>query len=104
MGQRLEDDSDETAATFVDDTLQALPQLLLCVVGHGEELVLDAVTHEMVQGLAENVGLPEFFGVSFELVNKIPDELLALLLGADDRGNFGLDIYPDYMKRRRCGA
>ncbi|MNG01836.1 hypothetical protein D3C84_848330 [compost metagenome] len=56
-----------------------------------------------MQRSSENVGLPDFDRIVLEILHQVPDELLALLLGTDNRREFRFDVDADHMDRRcRC--
>ncbi len=57
--RRLKDDADQAAAPLVDDALHRLLELDAGVGGHTVELVVQPLVDQLVQGVAEDVGLPD---------------------------------------------
>src|SRR5690606_19160409 len=58
-----QDDADEPAAALVDDFRQRLLKLFLGVLGHAVQLALDALPHQLLQRLAQEVRVPDAAGV-----------------------------------------
>ena len=78
-------------------------ELKLAVFGHLVDLGLDAVFDDLFDGFAEDVGVPDA-AVFVAAFSDIGDQILRLLFGSDDRGDFGFDRGPDQGDRRRLGV
>ena len=68
-----------------------------------QQLVLQPLVHQLVQALAEDVGLPDLDGVLLKVLEQAHHQLLALTLGAHDGRNFGIDGGLEQMDGRRAG-
>ena len=64
----LEEDADHAAVAFVDDLAEGLLHFFLSVHGHAHQLVGEALPHQLVQALAEEVRVPDGLGVVLELL------------------------------------
>ena len=93
----LQNNADQTAGALVDDALKGLPQLGPGVVRHPLDLGVQILVHQLVEGFAEDVGLPDAAGVPLVLLEQIVDHVLALLLAPHDGGHLGLNIRPDHV-------
>ena len=82
-GSLLQQDADHAAGVFVDHAAEGLGELLPGVVRHAHDLGGDALGDELIEGLAEDVALPELVGVLLVFAEQIVDQLLGLLLAAD---------------------
>ena len=100
---RDRDNADQSSAARVDDALQCLPQLCLCVGGHTLQLCLQVLPHDLVEAAPEDIGLPQLAGVALKFLQKIVHHFLGLLLVAHDGGNRRLDVRPYQMDGRRAG-
>ena len=89
--------TDQPAAALVDDPLQGLGELGAGRLGHMLQLGVDALSHQLVEGLAEHIGLPDAGGVLVELTEHVPHQILGLLLGAHDGTDLGLDVGADHV-------
>ena len=93
----LQDDTDESAGTLVDDALEGLLKLAPGILRHPLELGVQILADQLVEGAAKDVGLPDGFGVTLELLEQIVDHLFRLLLIAHDGRDLGFDVGPDHM-------
>lgn len=94
---RHQNDADQPAGALVDDALEGLLELVAGVLRHALELAVEILADQLVEGLAEDVGLPDGLGVPLELLEQEVDHLLALLLVAHDRRHLGLDVCADHV-------
>ena len=94
----LEQNADHAAAALVDDLGEGLLDLLLRVGGHAHELVAEPLAHQLVQALAEEVGVPDALGVVFKLLQQVAHQLLALLFGAHHGADLGFDVHADEVQ------
>lgn len=62
-----QDNTDQPSGTLVDDPLQGLPQLFPGVLRHTFELALQVLPHQLMEGSAKDVGVPDLPGISLEL-------------------------------------
>ena len=64
----LQNNTDESAASLVDNTLECLAKLGAGIVRHVLELCLQILVDDLVEAASENVGLPDFPGIALELL------------------------------------
>lgn len=64
----LKYNADQPAASLIDDPLQRFLKLVLRVVGHAVELVVQAFIDEFMERLAKYIGIPNFLGVGVKLL------------------------------------
>ena len=88
----LQDNTDQSSTALVDNSLEGLLDFDLGILRHSHQLVGKAFLYQFVEGLSEDVGSPQLGGIALKIVKQVFDQFLALLLGADDGRNLGLDI------------
>ena len=66
----LQNDADQSAGALVDDALECLLELGAGVVGHALELAVQILADQLMEGLAEDIGLPDGLGVPLELLKQ----------------------------------
>ena len=88
-----------SAPAVVDNFLHGILELCLAVLGDLGDFAADAVVNELLDGFAENVGIPDSLRALCALFD-IGDQILRLLLTSDDRRNLRLDVGLDHMNRR----
>ena len=74
---------------------QAQPQV--------QQLVLQPFVHQLVQALAEDVGFPQLFRVVLKAGQQAAGKVLALLFGAHDGAEFGVDSRLQHLDGWRAG-
>ena len=62
-GAGLQNKADEPAAPLVDDALTGFLELEPCICRQAAELVVEPLIHQLVEGLAKDVGGPDVGGV-----------------------------------------
>ena len=67
----LYDDTDESVAAVVDDFLYRLPYLPPRVGRHTAQLVVQAFVDQLVDGLSEDIALPDFLGTFLKFLEQI---------------------------------
>ena len=92
-----QNNADEPAGALVEDFLQGLLHFLPGVLGHVLELGAQILADELVEGPAEDVGLPDFAGVALKLLEQVVHHVLGLLLVAHDGRYRSLDIRTDHV-------
>ena len=90
--QALQQQADQTVCALVDDPAERVAQLAARIVRHPRQLGGEAVADQLEDGFSENVALPELLGVALVFAQQIVDQLLRLLLVADDRTDLGADV------------
>ena len=75
--------TDQAAAAVVHYSLQCLLQLHLRVFRHVADLAVYALLHQLMQRLAEDIGIPYFLRVILKFAQYIFNQLFALALRTD---------------------
>ena len=94
---RLQNNANQAVAAVVNNFLYGIPYLSPCVGRHTVELIVQALVYKLVNRLAEDIALPDFFGTFLKLFEKIRHKLLGLLLRADNRRDLGLGFNSHHM-------
>ena len=68
-----------------------------------QQLALQALVHQLVQALAKDVGFPQFLRVVLKTGQQAAGKLLALLFGAHDGAEFGVDGRLQHLDGWRAG-
>ena len=68
-----------------------------------QQLALQALVHQLVQALAKDVGFPQFLRVVLKTGQQAAGKLLALLFGAHDGAEFGVDSRLQHLDGWRAG-
>ena len=74
---RDRDNADQAAAALVDNALQRFLQLFAGILWHAFEFALQILTDQLMERAAENIALPDFAGVTFEMCirdSEIPSQ------------------------------
>ena len=87
----LNDNTHHSAPAVVDNFLHGILEFCLAVLGDLGDFAADAVVNELLDGFAENVGIPDSLRALCALFD-IGDQILRLLLTSDDRRNLRLDV------------
>ena len=66
-----QDDADQAAAAFVDDSFDGLLQFHPGVGGHPVEFVAESFVDQLVEGFPEDVGFPDLLRVFLEFFQKL---------------------------------
>ena len=80
----LNDNTHHSAPAVVDNFLHGILEFCLAVLGDLGDFAADAVVNELLDGFAENVGIPDSLRALCALFD-IGDQILRLLLTSDDR-------------------
>ena len=67
------------------------------------DLLMKSLVHQIVEGFAEEVRGPDLGGILLKLGEEIADQILALLLGAYNGGDFGFYRGADEMDGGSAG-
>ena len=93
----LQNNANKTAGALVDDPLEGLLKLGAGVLGHPLEFGIEILADQLVEGAAENIGLPDGLGVPLKLLEEEVDHFLALLFIAHNGGYLCLNVRPDHV-------
>jgi hypothetical protein len=74
----LNDDTDQTAAALIHNSLQRILQFVLGIFRHPVQFILDAFPYQIMQGFAENIGTPDLGGIFFKLIQHVTHQFLTL--------------------------
>ena len=86
----------QPALAVIDDLLHGVLEFCLAFFADGVQLAADAVLDELLDGFAEDVGLPDALAAVAALTDVL-DQVFCLLLGAYDGGNLCLDVRLDHV-------
>lgn len=72
----LKNNTDQPAAALVDNPLDGLLQFETRISGHAVELVVQPLVHQLMQGFAEDIGLPYPTGAFLKFFEEIEHQFL----------------------------
>ena len=98
-----EHEADQAVGPLVDDARQRAADLLAGVLRQSGELAGQTVADQIVEGLAEQVALPEALAVVLPGRAEALDQILGLGLAADHRAELGADVRPQKVDGRGRG-
>ena len=83
-----------SSCAFIDDLFQCFTDFTTGIIRHTAQFVRQFLTHEFIERLSENIGLPNLLRLFLKLAEQIVYQFFRLLFRADDRIDLGFDVGP----------